>query len=127
MEKLEFYQRLKESLESDYFKEEIQDRSKQSRKYGRKFLEKCLYFLISTRDFDNLKYFINHMYNELFPYHYLREIKGLTKEQSELEIYNNFIKNGFLFHVTKTSNVDEILNNGLLTLNDKYLRLFLQS
>ncbi len=120
MERMEFYQRLKESIESDYFKEAIVDRSIHSKKYGRKFLERCLYFLISTRDFDNFEYFINHMYNEKFPHYYLREVKGLTKEESEKEIYNNFIRNGFLFHITRKSNVGQILDTGLLTLNDKY-------
>ena len=36
------------------------------------------------------------------------------------KIYNNFIKNGFLFHVTPSNNVNEILDKGLQTLNDKY-------
>ena len=120
MEKIEFYERLKESIESDTFKTELQDRSIHSYKYGHIFLEKVLYFLISTRDFDNLSYFIRHIKNETFPYHYLREKKGLSEEEIEKEIYSNFIRNGYVFHTTRDSNVDQILSNGLLTLNDKY-------
>lgn len=120
MKKIEFYERLKESIESETFQDAIKDRSIHSYKYGRIFLEKVLYFLISTRDFDGLDYFIEHLYNETFPYHYLREIKGLNPEEIESKLYNNFIKNGFLFHITRNSNVDKILNTGLLTLNDKY-------
>lgn len=120
MEKLEFYQRLKESIESDVFKEELISINAHSYKHARLFLEKALYFLISTRDFDNFEYFIKHRYSEKLPYRYLEEVKGLTKEEIEKELYKNFVRDGFLFHITRKSNVSQILNTGLLTLNDKY-------
>ena len=120
MEKLEFYQRLKESIESDDFKEELICINERSYKHARLFLEKALYFLISTHDFNNFEYFINHRSSEKLPYRYLEEVKGLTKEEIKKELYKNFIRDGFLFHITRKSNVSQILNTGLLTLNDKY-------
>lgn len=120
MEKLEFYEKLKHALESDRFKEMLLSRNIHSPKIGRLVLERSLYFLISTRDFDNFDYFIERIGNEIFPYQYLKIKKGLSEEASQKLIYENFIRNGFLFHITRNTNVNQILETGLLTLNDKY-------
>ncbi len=116
----EFYINLKQCLESELFREILLSKGDISCEGRRHFLVKCLYFLISTRDFENFNKFLNRYYRDMFPYEYLKEKENLSDEKVKELVYNNFIKNGFLFHVTPSSNVDEILNNGLQTLNDKY-------
>lgn len=114
-----FYNNLKQCLESDLFTEILLSKGEINSDGRRLFLVKCLYFLISTRDFDNFNIFLNNYYKDIFPYEYLKE-KNLSNDEIKNKIYNNFIKEGFLFHVTPSNNVNDILDKGLQTLNDKY-------
>lgn len=116
----EFYEKLKQCLENGLFTESLLSSGDINSDSRRLFLVKSLYFLISTRDFDNFEKFLNSYYSDMFPYKYLKEKNNLSDEAVKNIIYDNFIRNGFLFHVTPSNNVDEILNNGLQTLNDKY-------
>lgn len=116
----EFYINFKQCLESETFTEILLSRGDINSDSRRLFLVKCLYFLISTRDFENFDKFLNRYYKDIFPYEYLKEKENISDEEVKNVIYNNFIRNGFLFHVTPSNNIDEILKNGLQTLNDKY-------
>lgn len=116
----ETYIKLKQCLESEIFTEILLSKGDINGDSRRVFLVKCLYFLIATRDFENFDKFLNRYYSNILPYEYLKEKQDLSYEEIENIIYNNFIRNGFLFHITPSSNVDAILSNGLQTLNDKY-------
>lgn len=120
MDITEFYEKLKQCLENEMFKEILLSKGDVNSFSRRLFLVKSLYFLISIRDFDNFEKFLNTYYSDIFPYQYLKEKNNLSDEAVKSIIYDNFIRNGFLFHVTPSNNVDEILTNGLQTLNDKY-------
>jgi len=120
MEKLEFYIKLKEAIESDFFRQILIEKSSHSLKQVRSILERVLFFLISTRDFENFNYYLERLNNEQFPYQYLKMKRQMTTEQAQQFIFENFIKDGFLFHVTSNKNIGQILEKGILTLNDKY-------
>lgn len=83
----------------------------------KRIIIRSLNFLISTRDFDNFDYYLSNYY-KTFPTSYLMK-KGISINEVKSLMYDNYIKNGFLFHVTPSYNVDQILNDGLQTLNDK--------
>lgn len=120
MVKLEFYENLKQSLESDFFTELLLSKGDINSETRRVFIVKSLYFLISTRDFDGFEKFLSRYYKDVFPYEYLRKKTNLSDGEIKRMIYDNFIRDGFLFHITPGDNVDEILRTGLKTLNDKY-------
>lgn len=128
MEK-EFLMQLDECLQDEMFLQRYREYAKKSLGSKNMFLTKILNFLISTRDFKNVGYYIENFslsyvdcdYKRCFPYDYLK-FKGLSKEESEKTIYDNFIRNGFLFHITPDTNLNEILQNGLQTLNDRTKR-----
>lgn len=116
----EFYEKLKQCLENEKFTKTLSSNGEVNSDSRRLFLVKSLYFLISTKDFENFDNFFNFYQRDIFPYEYLKETRNLSDEKVQSIIYDNFIKDGFLFHVTPSTNVDEILDNGLRTLNDKY-------
>ena len=125
----EFLMQLNESLQNEIFLQSYREYAKKGMRRKNMFLTKILNFLISTRDFKNIGYYIENFslsyvdsdYRRCFPYDYLKS-KGLSKDESEKIIYDNFIKNGFLFHITPDANLSEILQNGLQTLNDRTKR-----
>lgn len=116
----EFYEKLKQCLENEKFTQILLASGNINSDSRRLFLVKSLYFLISTRDFDNFDNFLNYYHRDIFPYGYLKEKQKLSDEKVQSIIYDNFIKDGFLFHVTPRTNVDEILDIGLCSLNNKY-------
>lgn len=116
----DFYEQLKQCLKNEMFTERLLSKGDVNSDGRRLFLVKSLYFLISTRCFDDFRIFLNTYYYDMFPYEYLKEKENKQDEVVKSIIYNNFIRDGFLFHVTPSNNVDEILKNGLQTLNDKY-------
>lgn len=83
----------------------------------KRIIIRSLNFLISTRDFDNFDYYLSNYY-KTFQTSYLMK-KGISINEVKSLMYDNYIKNSFLFHVTPSYNVDQILNDGLQTLNDK--------
>lgn len=116
----EFYEKLKQCLENEVFTKALLSNGDVNSDSRRLFLVKSLFFLISTRDFDYFENFLNFYHRDIFPYEYLKEKRNLSDEKVKSIIYDNFIKDGFLFHITPSINVEEILDNGLYTLNDKY-------
>ena len=111
----ELYKLLDQVLTSDYFINtmancHISDQRK-------RLLIRSLNYLISTRDIENFEYYITH-YHKLFPNDYLIK-KGMNKTEAEGMIYDNYIKNGFLFHVTPSYNNSQIMQEGILSLNDR--------
>jgi len=110
-----FFTELEAILTSESFLELISKiRHPEERK---RLLVRSLNYLISTRDFKEYEYYIKH-FHKSFPSDYLIQ-KGMTKEESDAFMFENYIKNGYLFHVTPSYNVNQITKNGLMTLNDK--------
>ena len=116
----EFYKNFKKCLESEYFTEILLSKGDINSDERRLFLVKAIYFLISTRDFNGFEQILNQYYRNMFPYEYIKQKENLTDDQVKAFTYNNFIKEGFLFHITPSYNVNDILTSGLKTLNDKY-------
>lgn len=116
----EFIINLKQLLESDYFSRIIKEKEQISSEAKRKFITKAFNYLITTRDFTGFEKYIDRYYKENFPYKYLYHEKGLSTEEIKRLTHDNFIKNGFLFHITPSHNLESIHKDGLLTLNDKY-------
>lgn len=111
----EFYKKLEQLLTSDAF---IRSMSNfQSSEQRKKFLIRSLNYIISTRDIDSFEYYITH-FHKLFPEEYLLK-KGMSKSEVDALIYDNYIKNGFLFHTSPSYNDSQIMNEGLLSLNDR--------
>lgn len=122
----DFYLKMKCALESEMFREELYSRnSEEARRF---FLVKYLYFLIGTKDFDNFTKYLSRYYKDVYPFEYLGVNTSMNDYEIEETVYRNMLIDGFLFHVTPQSNVNNILQNGLLTLNDKYgCDMFLKS
>ena len=113
------YINMKNILESKSIKKELIDIEEQyGIEYVYDYIIKVINFLISTRNYNELIKYMD-FYKELFPKRYLRT-KGLNPKEIENTLYENYIINGFLYHITNKSNIEDILNNGLLTLKDKY-------
>lgn len=114
----EYYLKMKHALECEMFKEELY--SRKSEEARRLYIVKYLYFLIGTKDFDGFSKYLSRYYKDVYPFEYLSDYSKLSDEEVEETVYRNMLIDGFLFHVTPQSNVANILDNGLLTLNDKY-------
>ena len=115
----ETYRSMKNILESKTIQKELINLEES---YGIDYLYdyiiKTINFLISTKNYNDLTRYMD-FYQELFPKRYLRT-KGLSNNEIDRTLYDNYIINGFLYHITNKSNVEDILSNGLLTLIDKY-------
>lgn len=113
------YIKMKEVLESTNIKKELEYISNNyDINHIYDYIIKSLIFLITTKDYKELINYMNY-YSELFPKRYLKS-KGIDSNEIDSILYNNYIINGFLFHITSNKNVPDILSNGLLTLCDKY-------
>lgn len=117
--KTDIFNELKSALESDLFTDCLLQRGDIDSENRRKFIVKCLHYLIGTRDFEGFPTFLSYYFKGTFPQDYLKREKGLCCEKAEQTVYNNFIKNGFLFHVTPDYNLGAILDKGLQSLNDR--------
>ena len=117
-----FYLKMKRVLESELYTERLLERTglDPEENARRNFIVKTMYFLIGTRDFNGISKFLNRYYRDVYPFEYLKEYTDLDDNDIEEMVYRNILFDGFLFHITPQSNVENILANGLLTLNDKY-------
>lgn len=117
-----FYLKMKRVLESELYTERLLERTglDPEENARRNFIVKTMYFLIGTRDFNGISKFLNRYYRDVYPFEYLKEYTDLDDNDIEEMVYRNILFDGFLFHITPKSNVENILANGLLTLNDKY-------
>ncbi len=52
--------------------------------------------------------------------YYLTAEEGLTQTEANDLLFTNFIKNGYLYRVTQTENLDSILEKGLVSLNKRF-------
>jgi len=118
MSNIEFIEGLQEIFYDDNFIKLLKQNYDINNSIRNNFIIKSLNYLISTRDFEGFNYYINHCSNDYFPYRYLKQ-KELSEEEINKLLYDNYIKNGFLFHITPNYNVEEILEKGLQTLNDR--------
>ena len=118
----DFYLKMKKVLESEIYKSELLFRGEAGidSDARRNFIVKTFYYLIGTRDFDNIERFFSRYYRDIYPFEYLKENTTLDENDIEEMVYRNILFDGFLFHITPQSNVNNILEKGLLTLNDKY-------
>ena len=116
----DFYLKMKKVLESEKYTSELLSVSKHSADARRNFIVKSLFFLIGTRDFEGFEYFFNRYYKDIYPFEYLKERTSKSEEEIDDIVYGNMLNNGFLFHITPQTNVDNVLSRGLLNLNDKY-------
>ena len=76
--------------------------------------------LVASKDFSGVFKYLDRYYNQLFPYKHMRQERGLSEVDVEDIIAKNVLVDGYLYHVTPSCNVNGILEDGLLTLNDKY-------
>lgn len=114
----DFYVKMKKVLESEEVRKEFLSRKNIDAR--RAFITKLFYFLIGTRDFDNIDKYVGRYYKGVYPFDYMEQHSALSKWDREDLIYRNLLRDGFLFHITPQCNVDNILEKGLLTLDDKY-------
>lgn len=113
----ELFIAMKDLLESNKFTDMLIEHDINNY-FRREFLIRTINFLVATRDFDNLWYYLDN-YKELFPNSYLEEYKNLSREEANKTIYRNYLIDGFLYHVTPNENLDNVLKNGILSLNDR--------
>ena len=122
MTQREFYNNLKLVLESKEYKEMLDFYSTRDElgERRRTFIVKTIYYLVASKDFSGVFKYLDRYYNQLFPYKHMRQEKGLSEVDVEDIIAKNVLVDGYLYHVTPSCNVNGILEDGLLTLNDKY-------
>ena len=111
----ELYKMLDQVMTSDFFIRTML--SFQDSNQCKRFLIRSLNYIISTRNIDDFECYITR-YHKLFPNDYLMK-KGMTKSETEELIYDNYIKNGFLFHISPSYNTNQIMQDGILSLNDR--------
>ena len=111
----ELYKMLDQVMTSDFFIRTML--SFHDSNQCKRFLIRSLNYIISTRNIDDFEYYITR-YHKLFPNDYLMK-KGMTKSETEELIYDNYIKNGFLFHISPSYNTNQIMQDGILSLNDR--------
>ena len=122
MTQRDFYNNLKIVLESKEYKEMLDFYSTKDElgERRRTFIVKTIYYLVASKDFSGVFKYLDRYYNQLFPYKHMRQEKGLSEVDVEDIIAKNVLVDGYLYHVTPSCNVNGILEDGLLTLNDKY-------
>lgn len=92
----------------------------------KEFITALLNYLILTKDYKNADYYLNDFIINSFdkidflPITYLREEKKLNAFEIDQFLFKNFIKSGYLYHVTKREYLDSILDKGLLSLNTRF-------
>lgn len=119
MDKQELEQ-FKQVVESDLVTERLNEVGKENR---REFIAALIHFLVLTKDYKNTECYIYDFLfyeNSTLPVGYLTEEKGLTQKEAEAFMYDNFINDGYLYHVTKSDHLDSILEKGLVSLNKRF-------
>lgn len=115
--------KFKQIVESDLVTEKINEVEKHERA---SVIASLLNYLMFTKDYENIEYYLSSFlfndYNEVcvLPTNFLNRKQNLTELQAAELMYNSFMKEGYLYHVTKTSNLDSILENGIVTLNKRF-------
>ena len=113
MEQLD-YIKLKKSLNSRSVINQIED------DWYKGILATSINFLVSTKKYNDLGNYLKSDNSNFLPFAYLKDKYNMNNEEVFAFIYDNFIRNGYLYHVTKSTNVDSILESGILSLNDKF-------
>lgn len=118
--------------EFEQFKEVIESNFVRNKLYAVDQLEKhdflaaLLNYLVLTKDYNGLEKYLQNGIIDAFgkisflPTNFLMEVKGLNNQEANDFMYTNFMQDGYLYHVTKTSYLDSIFQQGLVSLNKKF-------
>lgn len=113
-------EQFREVIESDLVTERLNEVGRENR---REFIASLINFLVLTKDYKNIEcYIYDFLLYEIttLPTDYLIEEKGLTQKEADALMYNNFMNDGYLYHVTKLDHLDSILEHGLVSLNKRF-------
>lgn len=84
-----------------------------------RWLQKALYFLVSTRDYESLFLYLLNNNDFTFPDSYMNN-KKISEKDKQTIYRDNYLKNGFLYHGTAKTHEKAILENGLYGLVERY-------
>ncbi len=106
---IEEFKQLKTILEAEDFYQKTH--------HVERLLSSWLQFITLTKDF---KKFENFKEKNTYLWPFL--LKNYSCEESKLncKLYNQFIQDGYLFHITQEANKKIILENGILTLHSRF-------
>jgi len=102
-------QDLQELFNSNSINNLILNKNQKNKYY---IIKQTLYFYIITHNYKDFGTYIDAR-------EYLEKEKKYNEEEIEQVYLENFIRNGYLFHVTSSKNEQSILENGLLTPNNR--------
>ncbi len=120
---LEEYYKFKQILESDIVAKKINEVEKENRPT---VIASLLNYLSLVKDYENIQCYINdflvddHKEVHLLPIDFLEEKKGLSPNEIDNLLYTTLMNDGYLYHVTKSENLDSILEQGLVSLNKRF-------
>lgn len=117
MKKNTLLNNLKEVLESSTMTTYLRSLSSDSERL--KLLQKALYFLVATRNYEEVFQYLLKYNDFTFPESYMAS-KNIVEKQAQNIFKTNYLDNGFLYHGTSKVHSDSIINNGLYGLNRKY-------
>ena len=84
-----------------------------------RWLQKAMYFLMSTRDYDQVFLYLLNNDDLTFPVSYM-EKKNLLEKDIQAIFKDNYLKNGFLYHGTSNIHERSIIDKGLVGLTLRY-------
>lgn len=105
-------------IESFIHSDFVQDKFK--KKIGKDaFLDDiCTFISLSDTLSDFKEYYTLEGKEDFSIYNYYAYAKKLGLKETDAKFKDHFLKEGYFFHVTPTSNLESILENGLVCLND---------
>lgn len=120
MNSLEF-KRFKEIMESNLVRKKLLTYEES---YKNQLLASLINFLLLTKDYDCAEEYLQKIntFTEvpLLPTWFLTEIKKLNNKEANDLMYHFFMNDGYLYHVTKKSHLDDVFQHGLVSLNKKF-------
>ncbi|MBQ9833926.1 MAG: hypothetical protein IJO33_01895 [Bacilli bacterium] len=122
MEKNIVINNLKDVLESSTMTTYLNSVSSETEKF--KWLQKALYFMISTGNYEEVYMYLLKGYDITFPKEYLSNKIKTEKEIQEL-FKNNYLGKGFWYHGTSKYASENILDKGLCSLEQRYGKEFI--
>lgn len=113
---------LKNVLESTTMTTYLNSVSSESERLS--WLQKALYFMISTGNYEDVYMYLLKSNDFTFPNEYLLN-KNKTEKQIQALLKHNYLKNGFFYHGTSKYVCESILENGLFGLEQRYGKEFI--
>lgn len=117
-------EQFKQIVESDLISHKLNEVEKEDKSI---VIAALFDYLLLTKDYENIELYLNtieisspRINKLLLPREFLVKKNKMSDKEANAYMYNHFIHDGYLYHVTKSNHLDSILENGLVSLNKRF-------